>query len=53
MTPGSKWVSHTMQWFEVVRTDGDWVYYRRLIDGAEFSCLQAAFSQRFSRIENT
>jgi len=52
MTPGSKWVSHTMQWFEVVRTDGDWVYYRRLSDGAGFSCLSGAFLQRFSQMIN-
>jgi len=52
MTPGSKWVSHTMQWFEVVRIEHDWVFYRRQKDGAEFSCLQSAFVQRFSPIIN-
>ena len=37
-----------MQEFEIVRTDGDWVHYRRLHDSAEFSCLQGAFKQRFA-----
>ena len=48
MQPGSRWVAANMQEFEIVRTDGDWVHYRRLHDSAEFSCLQGAFKQRFS-----
>ena len=48
MQPGSRWVATNMQEFEIVRTNGDWVHYRRLRDSAEFSCLQGAFKQRFS-----
>ena len=52
MQPGSRWVAANMQEFEIVSVDGDWVRYRRQRDGAEFSCLQSAFVQRFSPIIN-
>jgi len=52
LTPGSRWHSHTMQIFEVIRLTLDGknlvVHYRRQHDGAEFNCYEGAFRQRFT-----
>jgi hypothetical protein len=52
MRPGSKWLDHQLRLYQVTKTDGEWVFYQRLSDAAEFSCLQNAFFQRFSRMTN-
>lgn len=44
----SIWVSSSMGEFLVTEVKDGWVFYTRLKDKAQFSCLEGAFVQRFT-----
>lgn len=50
--PNTVWVTSDMGEFLVTEVKDGWVFYTRLKDKAQFSCLEGAFMQRFTRSVN-
>jgi peroxiredoxin len=48
----SQWIANDSKQFEVIKVDGDWVFYKNINTGQSYSCLAGAFSQRFSEVVN-
>lgn len=49
ITEGTIWLSPDFIKFKVDAVKGDWVFYTRLSDNTQYSCLVEAFVRRFSQ----